>query len=554
MIYNDFDLKRDDSDAESRWGGQARPAASATVASGPGNTLSTASPVADLQRDLRTLGFLLAPEPDGQFKLTTECAVREFQIYAKMERVAREYTTSTASAYADRLSQVATGAHRYAGPVSGVVNAETRAALEHWLKESWRCPVVIEAWTKKSPPTRAIENLWRHEEGAGKYVIKARDLTDYYQAQAPADLWVVGESTSYKAGKVVRRGPVSTSEHAWQDVEVLPETLVGAAWSALSAAQRSTFKVVRAVAEVECYAFFDVVNSYDVAIVSTGIFHFTFQNGRGELCGLLEDLAAHHPGDYGRAISFFGMDVQGTGAGAQRSPPHVKLQNDSGGYEPVTKEPDINYIRNWHWFYRYVMMGRTVESYRRRMWHAALRRIQKLRSLTFDQGDVTAVGTTPRGQPILATIGDVFTSELAVGYLLRWHVNRPADIAGGRSAGPSAVAALAHAKQHQPSLDWTLPPTQWTQAHEDALLAGIEGIDKPNPELTNSMPRIATPAVNSRWRMDRKVIGQLSRVRGSFQLASAAAPVTPPQPPAPAPPPQPPGSQQPPVGPGPAGP
>src|SRR5690606_7699073 len=44
----------------------------------------------------------------------------------------------------------------------------------------------------------------------------------------------------------------------WQDAEVLPETLVGAAWSALGAAERSTFKVVRAVAEVECYAFFDV--------------------------------------------------------------------------------------------------------------------------------------------------------------------------------------------------------------------------------------------------------------------------------------------------------
>lgn len=555
MLYDDLDLQMKDSDDRLRWGGVSRLPPPRMAASGPENTFSVTTPVADLQRDLRTLGFLLAPEPDGEFGLETQWAVREFQIYAKMERVAREDTASEATAYADRLSQVPTGKHRYTGPVSGVVNAATRAALKHWLKESWRCPVVIDAWTKKNPPTRAIENLWKHDQGAGDHVIKALDLTDYYQPQPPGQLWAVGKSGKYTDDRgALHRGPQSTSEHAWQDAEVLPETLVGSEWSALGAAERSTFKVVRAVSEVECYGFFDAVNAYDQAIVSTGIFQFTFLDGVGELCGLLDELAAHHPGDYERAIAFFGMDVRGAGAGAQRSRPAVRLQNDSGGLEPVNKQPWINYIRNWHWFYRYEMMGRTVASYRRRMWPAAIRRIRKILSLTFAEGDVTAVGANPRGQPILATIGHAFTSELAVGYLLRWHVNLPGNIASGGSAGPRVIEMLNAAKELQPGLDWTLAPTQWTQAHEDALLNAIATMKKPNTVLTDTIPQIATPQRNPRWRIDRKVITPLSRDRGSFQLATAPAPAQPAQPPAPAPPAQPPGPLQPPAGPGQAGP
>lgn len=459
MQCEDFDLERGDDDARLTWGGVSVLPPAAVAASGPCNTLSPPAPVAELQRNLRTLGFLLAPEPHGVFDMWTEWAVREFQLYAKMELVAREDTSSQAPEYVDRLSQVPTGAHRYSGPVSGVVNAQTRAAIAHWLKESWRCPVVLDAWTtaRGSPPTRAMRNLWLHTEGRTDLVVKVRDFTDYFQAQDPTDLWTVGKLARYKA----LSGPQSTVEHARQNVEVLPETLVGAEWSALGAAQRSTFKVVRAVAEIECYAFFDVVN----------------------------------------------------------------------------------------WFYRYVMMGRTVASYRRSMWAKAIERIQKVCSQRFtNTDDVPRVGAGPNGQ--LATIGDVFTSELAMGYLLRWDVNRPADIRDHGTAGPSVLEALSWAKRNRSRLPWDTPPTQWTQAHEDALLAGLESIPRPNDELTRTLPQIASfPNVNPRWRMDRTVITALSRARCSFQLASATASAQPAQPPATAPPPQPPGLQQPPVGP-----
>jgi len=152
-----YDLRRGDDDAERTWGGAIRnTSAPATIADDRNNAVATTAPVYDLQRDLRRVGILLGPEPSGTFDLPTEWSVREFQIYAKMERVAKEDTASGAPAeYVERLSAVPTGNHRYAGPVSGVYNAATRAAMTHWIAQSWRCPVVLDAW--KAPKKGAPE-------------------------------------------------------------------------------------------------------------------------------------------------------------------------------------------------------------------------------------------------------------------------------------------------------------------------------------------------------------------------------------------------------------
>lgn len=63
MIYGDFDLRRGDSDDAQIWGGRRSPPGVATAAAGALTTLRPVSAVADLQRDLRKLGFLLAPTP-----------------------------------------------------------------------------------------------------------------------------------------------------------------------------------------------------------------------------------------------------------------------------------------------------------------------------------------------------------------------------------------------------------------------------------------------------------------------------------------------------------
>jgi len=102
--------------------------------------------VQQLQTTLATLGFsLVNHDAPGDFGLATFWAVREFQSYASMNTVAVEARPS-APVYADRLDPVPTGTERFAGPVSGVVDANTRVALEAWLDSKFRCPVVIEAW------------------------------------------------------------------------------------------------------------------------------------------------------------------------------------------------------------------------------------------------------------------------------------------------------------------------------------------------------------------------------------------------------------------------
>ena len=41
-------------------------------------------------------------------------------------------------------------------------------------------------------------------------------------------------------------------------------------------------------------------------------------------------------------------------------------------------ENEGNYFKTWHWFYRFVMAGRTVAGYRQRMWHMARIRLRDI--------------------------------------------------------------------------------------------------------------------------------------------------------------------------------
>src|SRR5438132_567140 len=89
--------------------------------------------VQQLQTTLATLGFALVNgDAPGNFGLATYWAVREFQSYASMDAVAVE-ARPNATVYADRLDSAPTGAAKYQGHVSGVVDASTRVAMHAWL-------------------------------------------------------------------------------------------------------------------------------------------------------------------------------------------------------------------------------------------------------------------------------------------------------------------------------------------------------------------------------------------------------------------------------------
>lgn len=527
-----FDLQRDDDDAERRWSGVVRGAVgAATAASGPTSSLAMTSPVADLQRDLRGVGILLGPEPSGTFDVATEWAVREFQCYARMTTVAVEGPPGSAPEYVDRLSPVATGTHRYAGPVSGVANAATRAALAHWIGARWRVPVVLDVWDMKaSPPVLVARNVWlRTDDRVKQHAVRARDLSGHHRPQGPTERWNAGTSMPYDGS----RGAVVPPTLGEKESEVLPETLLGTPWAQLGAAQRSTFKVIRSVTEVECYGFMDNVNGYDGGVVSAGIFHFIVgREGTGELAGALHRLAGTHASDYERFVRSFGVDV----TPPRRKHPRFKLSDESGAYPEPPPTVDglgahareqIEYLRSWHWFYRFVMLSRTWQGFRELQWTLAHERLRRILGRPIDPTVLPPVDPTV-DPPVLARIGDVFTSELSVGYLLRWDVNRPKQITDGSlrvgartipAAGSKVIEIIEEAKRAQPQLAWAARPSTWTDLEEAALHDAVDAVPKLK-ELRATLPRIASfPNVAAYWSMDRTVVTALSRKRGSFLLS-----------------------------------
>jgi hypothetical protein len=536
--YGGYALQRGDRDDASRYEGRVRSA-------GAGDTLPPAGTtpyVTQLQRDLQELGFRIVGPDSGAFDRATEWAVRELQIYAKMRNLAQEAAPGVGIArYVDRLTQVV-NTQRYPGPVSGVVNADTRAAIAHWLTNRWRCPVVVEAWNMAHGARATLhdENLWLHNDvPSSRPRMFARDFSGYYAlppGRSPADLIVLGDHVTYSRWDGPRSVP---PQHTWAEAELLPEHLVGSPLAGLSAAQRSTFKVVRAASEVECIGFFDSINAYDNAFVSLGPCHWTLGivDGavqEGELCGYLSYLHHADPEAFVRAIEFFGVrideswiDAAGvpTGralfkAGSRKYSGWVALQREGGGFArmPLT-EADGNYFKTWHWFYRFVMAGRTIQGFRRRMWHMARVRIRDIRATPWGPG-VAAVpdghgGTRP------ATIGDVYTSERALGMILRWHIRFPAHIVNGGQAGNTLRHAFTRAAIPVGAGD----PSTWTDAHEMQLLQGLRDevaathnagfID--TIDYVDHWPRWAVGA-NPRGYTLAPTVGNLAATRGSLQF------------------------------------
>lgn len=607
MRYGCHDLRRGDRDqgvggaANARiWGGVAGAAislcqgAQSQVAPGAANALNLPQYVRRLQEDLRTLGFLVVGAPSGDFDMHTEWAVREFQIYAKMANVARIKATATntqqqgahlvaglgllagsnppVSVYVDSLETVVNNA-LYQGLVSGMVSAATRDAIEHWLQENWRCPVVIEAWQvnsgNRTTPFTPVGgspavNSWRHDEvnnTAPRFF--ARDYSGYYTFPAGRnanDYHVIGDFATYLTWSGPRSVPPN---HTWSQGELLPDAFFGN--TPLTAPQTSTFKVVRSVGEVECIGFFDSVNAYDNAFISQGPCHWTLgviDNNvvsEGELCGFLSYLRHADAAAFDTAIGFFGMrvdedwvDSNGVGNGdnlfsssSAKYAGWVALENASGGYTRLPQsEAEGNYFKTWHWYYRFVMAGRTVAGYRERMYHMARIRIRDIRRCPWGTGVANVNQGTPTARA--ATIGDVFTSERAMALILRWHIRFPAHMIsnGGpgtrlRNALSNAITATnaANTPAGQTPLVWTGDPSQWTNRHEEALIQGImdEVANLGNAGLNQTMnyveawPNWSGPgASNPRGFTLAAPLARLSTGRNTLNFDAAGLPPSPP--------------------------
>ena len=428
--------------------------------------------VAQLRRDLATLGFgplfLYKPAETGPqtFDWDLEFAVRELQGYARMPSLAQEVPDAPGDFYADRLVQVPNPAP-YAGPVSGVVNADTRALIFAWLSAGLRCPVVVEARTtvgggKFTLEDTVTDNLWRSQQltqGGTVVQMYARDFTGHWTL-LPENVTQDRSLTEVLIGKWRAGGPVALSPpHVWvPEDEITPETFVGNPVAGLTAGERSTFRVIRATAEIESGGYFDEINAWDSDYISVGPCQWTFGHTEGsadiadsELPAYFSYLESEDPAAYEAAYATFGCGVTKAFAdikvGQAKYACWVTLQNEAGGFEEAPRaDPHVvgEWFRDWHWVMRLSMAARTIEPFRMRMWDYARMRVRNILDIQNSVGDKTY------------RLGELFTSEKAVALVLRWHVKRP----GGFMRHVDAVLAGA--------AGWG-PPDTWEDTRQDTL-------------------------------------------------------------------------------------
>lgn len=546
-LYGGYDLRRGDRDALFRYGGAVRGGSEPLPR--PGEVPF----VTQLQRDLRELGFLLVGEPSGDFGLETEWAIREFQIYARMARLARERPQSSAR-YLDRLEAVS-GPTPYAGPISGVVNFETRLALDNWRQGRLRCPVVLEAWRMANGRRSRLEgqNIWlRSDLSSSAPRVFARDFSGYFEtlgALPPTDsegMVALGEFGPYLSWG----GPQSIAgRHSWPSGEVLPEALTGLALPALRQSPRSlsTFKVVRTVSELECGGFFDSLTAYDRAFISMGPCHWALGLAdrpggnvtNGELCAFLAYFRDRHPGEAASFLDRFGITPSARWAAGSDGRPlfdpsqrkytaWLSRQAEDGQFLPFPRTvPEAEYLRTWHWFYRFVMATRSIAPLRQRMWDMARIRLRDVLSAPWGAG--VAPVPRPGGGTRPATIGDLYSSEAAVAAIYRWHILAPAHVLSGGQAAATLRDAFTRAQvPANPG-----PPTTWSRNVQDRLVEGL--LTKARqlaslkleqhfqhcldwPDAWGSNPR--------RYQLPRD-IGRLSREPRSFQLDDGGLPPAP---------------------------
>lgn len=444
--------------------------------------------------------------------------------------------------WSDRLAPVKAGPRdRYLGRATGVVNARTRQALQRWKRDRRRCPVVVEAWdlwrgrpdrihtipAADGRPARRADNVWQHDEvRATTPIFLVRDLTQAWRrpSRPPTvpghpDLDVLGEVRV----RLGRYGPraVPEARHAWRpEGELLPEHLLprgrragGPTLRTLVRARGkrprralSTYKVIRAVAEAESAAHFDALTANGDGFLALGPFGWsagpvlqphelpvpprpTWPVAEGDLWGFLSLLKALDHGAFHEAAGRFGLDVADDWAGDGRAllipsrgtyatrPATPAEHGPSRPVPPVSAEYDV--FRGWHWFHRFQMAARTVDGFRRAMWHMSRLRLRHILHTPWyapaEPADVPLDGVLREGggtRPVL--IGDVVTSERATALILRWHVRHPADIVvPDPDSGPLAVRAGDVLRAAVARADLPANPATWGDAEEEALIAHL---------------------------------------------------------------------------------
>ncbi|MCK6681154.1 MAG: hypothetical protein L6R30_01895 [Thermoanaerobaculia bacterium] len=405
------------------------------------------------QAKLAALGFTLVED-------SLPMAVREFQGYARLERAAKQ-TVADGALYSDQLESVALDqALRYSGKSHGQLDATTKDLIDAWGQASLRCPVVIEAWKVKKPAkcgelfarlACTKENLWNWDGlPARAERVFVRDFSGFFQPLDPKGAPVrlpIGRFIDEKGFK----GP--KTDQVWQTRnELTPESagLTGFPTPGSSnltpeqKRQASTFRVIRAVYERECYGYFDALNAYDHGILSAGGFHTTFSSG--ELAALTAFAQSRNP-SLARFHQPWGLDPAvpwGSKGAALFKSGQRKYEGSwhrpSGTAVEAPPAGDYDYYRSWHWFFRIQALTRDP-AFGPVDYAFARLRLRNLLDTPFPPQE--GIPKRTDGKPV--RLGDVFRSELSAANLLRWHVNRPGDVVTGGQVTKGIADAVAAA-------------------------------------------------------------------------------------------------------------
>lgn len=504
--------------------------------------------IESVRDDLYELGFwFVKNDTYATLELRVELAVREFQRYAKMPRVAMEPAV-TPERYWSRLVSVENDI-KYEGPINGnYQDGPTAGLISQWKARKWRCPVVIVAFkiAKDGSKTLLKENIWLYDdvEQESETLMFARDLSGYYvPPQGINDLSVLGKFFKYKP-KPSLKGPVSLPKAGCLDsASITPETLVG---HALTPQEVPTYKVVRSAARVECLGFFDCINAWDRVFISIGCYHWTLggvgQAGElepGELGGYLAYLL-HTDEQEGKTafkdtVGIYGLSVErkwetvGQPGGLfnpSKKTYETRLTqlSQAGQPVPITDPIAAKFFRSWHWFYRFEMACRVNEGFRRKMWDMTRLRIRDILNTPW-RSDAQHPPKMPveGGGTRLATIGEVYSSEMATAMVLRWHILLPGEIVTGSFAAGYKVAKTLNAafeEARKKGLDTSKLVTEWPECSQDQLIQGL------NAKAANRTSLTDTLAVIQSYKVPPN-LGLLSRKKGSFTLHTEGLPLAP---------------------------
>ena len=423
---------------------------------------------------------------DGVFGRSLQWALREFQCHAKLPHAAVEDVTFGAGLYIQRLirlpSAELTGLGRYPdeSPASGALNDQTARALQIWLDNRYRCPVLLYAVNPDQPLDIARitqENIWRYNDcttaTARVYALDfsrnytlppEKAVTGQMDGQEIPMPIIVGRWTGYtqqgRTKTVTYGGPLTGGAQLWnlETTEVTPQTIYGRGGftgTGLSAAQLSTFKVLRAAAHFECLGHFDSLNAYDRVTLSFGLCHWTLavldhdsnnpipvEEGR-EMGALFSYMASTDGAMWQRMAGRFGWSAVSAwpitaSGGAYTS--QVNLASETGGTllaganyrnDRAQGVEDNRYGHTWPVYYRMLMANRTSPEFQRASGRFARQRIQNI----LDR----SVGT--------GRIGDYLTSEKGVAMAYRAHIYTTSTL--GRLVTRLEAIGRAHPAHNQ---------------------------------------------------------------------------------------------------------